>query len=562
MPTVTRMQLSLLGDCAVVATVTARTSTAALDAVGLLAAALNAAPLPGVTDIVPAFTTVTVHYDPSKIPVGAGAPADRVMAWIKQAPSASGVKRSKPREIVVPVCYGGEQGPDIAAVAAHAKLSEADVIKLHNKAVYRVAAVGFAPGFPYLLGLPEKLTTPRLDTPRTTVPVGSVGIGGTQTGIYPLATPGGWSLIGRTPVRLFRPEDEAEPTLLQPGDTVRFSVITEKQAAQLQEKPVVLNSPKVSKQAAVLEVVKAGALTTVQDLGRIGRQHLGISAGGPMDRYAARVANVILGNDENDPLLEVTLTGPELKFLRDTWIAVTGAEVRGVGGWRPLHITAGQIVSLAELTRGARAYVAVLGGLEIARALGGAGTLTRAGVGGWNGRALQAGDRLGTRAATLETTSNWSAAGEFNATNQGDVVVRFLRGAQWDWFSAASRRAFLGKPFKITDKSDRMGLRVEGPSLRLEAKRELISEGVGFGSVQVPPDGNPIVLMADRQTIGGYPKIGHVIAVDLPRLAQARTGDLVKFEEISVEEAQKALIEKEHSLALLTSGLRAKLKRS
>ena len=564
MPTVVVMQLIPLGDCAVLVVIKAKNSTAALDAVAQLARSLNHAPLAGVTDIVPAFTTVTVHYDPVQVPPGTGAPDERVMAWIKTAPPApAAIKKKAVREIVVPVCYGGESGPDLAAVAAHTKLPEAEVIRVHSKAEYRVAALGFSPGFPYLLGMAPRLATPRRATPRTLVPAGSVGIGGNQTGVYPLATPGGWALIGRTPTRLFRPENEAEPTLMEAGDTVRFTSITGKQAAQLEEKPVTVSAPKVSKQAAVFEVVTPGTLTTVQDLGRPGWQHLGVSAGGAMDRQAARVANLLLGNDENDALLEVTLTGPELKFLRDTWIAVTGAEVAGVPGWRPWKVTAGQVVSLAELTRGARAYVAVAGGLDIARVLGGAGTLLSASIGGWNGRALQAGDRLGARRGACETTGNWSASAEFNAATGVDVTVRYLRGPQWDWFVAASRRTFLAKPYKITDKSDRMGLRLDGPGLRLENEaRELASEGVGFGSVQVPPDGKPIVLMADRQTIGGYPKIGHVIAVDLPRLAQARSGDLVRFQEISIEEAQALYLEREHALALLGAGVLAKLKRT
>jgi len=162
----------------------------------------------------------------------------------------------------------------------------------------------------------------------------------------------------------------------------------------------------------------------------------------------------------------------------------------------------------------------------------------------------------------MEIAGIWSASGEFNAATGADLVVRFLRGPQWDWFAAASRRTFLGKPFKVTATSDRMGIRLDGSLLRLENEaRELVSEGVGFGSVQVPPDGKPIVLMADRQTIGGYPKIGHVIAVDLPRLAQARAGNLVRFQEITVEKAQALYLEQEHSLALLGMGVRAKIKR-
>jgi KipI family sensor histidine kinase inhibitor len=556
------MELIPLGDCAVLVEIKAKTPKAALDEVTQLSRSLNVAPLAGVTDIVPSFKTITVHYDPAKVPVATGTPVAAVMAWIKTVPPAPKAQRVKPRSVVLPVCYAGEAGPDIGEVAKHTKLTEAEVIRLHSKATYQVAAVGFSPGFPYLLGLPPRLATPRRSTPRVAVPAGSVGIGGHQTGIYPIASPGGWMLIGRTPTRLFRPENENEPTLLAAGDEVTFKDVTGKQAEQLAEKPIVLPESKISKHSAVFEVIKPGMLTTVQDLGRPGRQHWGIPAGGPMDRQAARVANLLLGNDENDALLEMTLTGPDLKFLRDTWIAVTGAEISGVAGWRPIHVTAGQVLSLAEVTRGARAYLAVAGGLEIARVLGGAGTLMRAGIGGWNGRALLAGDKLGARPGTLESSGNWSASAEFNAATGGDLAVRFLRGPQWDWFAAASRRTFLGKPFKVTATSDRMGIRLDGSLLRLENEsRELTSEGVSFGSVQVPPDGKPIVLMADRQTIGGYPKIGHVIAVDLPRLAQARAGNLVRFQEISIEEAQALYLEQEHSLALLGMGVRAKIKR-
>jgi KipI family sensor histidine kinase inhibitor len=562
-PTVGPMELIPLGDCAVMVVLKARTTAAALEATTQLGQALNIAPPPGITDIVPAFTTVTVHYDPAKVRSGAGTPVSAVLSWILSVPPAPSGRKNKPRSVVIPVCYGGTAGPDLDDVAAHTKLKSEAVVKLHTKASYRVAAVGFAPGFPYLLGLPEKLATPRRATPRTTVPAGSVGIGGQQTGIYPLATPGGWSLIGRTPLRLFRPENEAEPALLAAGDLVTFKEVTEKQAEQLAERPVVLPAAKAAKNTVVFEVIKPGLLTTVQDLGREGRQHWGISVGGPMDRMAARVANLLLGNEENDALLEVTLTGPELRFARETWIAVTGAEVRGVAGWRPLKMAAGQVLSLAELTKGARAYLAVAGGLDVPRVLGGAGTLLRAGVGGWNGRALQAGDRLGARAAILETPGNWSASAEFNAaTGGGEITVRYMRGPQWDWFSPAARRAFLSKTFKVTAKSDRMGLRLDGPALPLtDPAKELVSEGVGFGSVQVPPDGKPIVLMADRQSIGGYPKIGHVIATDLPRLAQARTGDAVRFHEVSIGEAQAGYLEQEHALALFAAGVRSRIKR-
>jgi inhibitor of KinA len=192
-------------------------------------AAIEAASLPGVRELVPAYTTVTVHYDPAAL-VHAGAPADDLPGWLGvrlgQALARSGkAKLPSAREIEVPVCYGGEFGPDLARVAAQAKLSPEEVIRRHAKADYRVAMVGFAPGFPYLIGLPQELATPRHARPRTQVPAGSVGIAGEQTGIYPLATPGGWNLIGRTALPLFDPLADP-PAKLQVGDRVRFRAIS------------------------------------------------------------------------------------------------------------------------------------------------------------------------------------------------------------------------------------------------------------------------------------------------------------------------------------------------
>ncbi|HTJ77568.1 MAG TPA: 5-oxoprolinase subunit PxpB [Rariglobus sp.] len=557
------MQLTPLGDGAIHISFTSKTDIAALEKATGIAQALAEALLPGVTDIVPAYATITVHYDPARVPVGAGSPSDRIMVLIEGAAAAARTRKNKGgRELVVPVCYGGDHGPDLAEVAKHAKLKEAEVIKLHSATTYRVAALGFSPGFPYLLGLPPKLHMPRRPTPRTEVPAGSVGIGSTQTGVYPLATPGGWSLIGRTSLRLFRPEEESLPTLLSPGDTVKFKPITEKEWNKEVAAPKATAFPKPSKQACVIEVLKPGVLTTVQDLGRPGWQNLGIPVGGAMDRRSARIANLLLGNAEDEPVLEAALIGPEIKFLRDTWIAVTGATVEGVAGWRPLKVTAGQILSLMRLVGGARVYLAVAGGFEIPRVLGGAGTLLRAAIGGVEGRALQTGDRLAARQSVMAgTTEGWSAAMEFRVSATDEISVRFVRGLQWDWFSAVSRQVFSTKSFRLTSRSDRMGLRLDGHVLKLKESRELVSEGVGFGSVQVPLDGHPIVLMADRQTLGGYPKIAHVISVDLPRLAQARAGVKINFVEVSLAEAQQLYLEEEHSIAVFRAGVEARLRR-
>ena len=564
-----------------------------------VARALAAALLPGVTDIVPSFNTVTVHYDPAAIPAGPGAPVARVAEWLRlTAATAKPIPGVPGREVVVPVCYGGEFGPDLTAVARRAGMEEAEVIRLHSSVRYRVAAVGFAPGFPYLLGLPLRLHMPRRANPRVSVPMGSVGIGGSQTGVYPFATPGGWQLIGRTPLRFFRPESRL-PSLLYPGDYLRFKPIAASEWAEGPpaeapqpgpDKPtglskwtrliprraasapaklpaaeavpaVAVTEPLVPEGA--VEIVRVAGLAIIQDLGRTGWQRVGVTPGGAMDRQAARVANLLLGNPENAPLLECALAGPDLSFHAETWITVTGAAVEGVAGWRPLRMAAGTQLSLAKLTRGAHLYVAVAGGFAVPSLLGGAGTLLRAGFGGFHGRALRAGDRLvvGPRTGSLGAgRGDWAAAWEFWTAHGSEVTVRFVRGRRWPAFDEAARTAFKTAAWRIGPQSDRMGLRLSGPVLTAALPGELISSGVTFGSVQVPPNGQPIVLMADRQTLGGYPKIAHVIAADLPRLAQVRPGDTVRFAEIPVAEAQALAAEMEKSLALLRLGVAAKLR--
>ena len=232
------MQITPLGDSALIVELGDAINESTHLRVQAAWRALTVEPMPGVSEAVPAYTTVTLFYDPALV-VRAGAPADDIVPWLghrvrerlKDPPKSA---KTKPRTVEVPVCYGGDFGPDLARVAAQAKLSLEDVVKRHAKAEYRVHLIGFAPGFPYLGGLPKELVTPRHAKPRMAVPAGSVGIGGEQTGIYPQVTPGGWNLIGRTPLRLFRPEEDP-PVLLRPGDIVKFRPVQPEEFAKLQE---------------------------------------------------------------------------------------------------------------------------------------------------------------------------------------------------------------------------------------------------------------------------------------------------------------------------------------
>jgi inhibitor of KinA len=232
------MQITPLGDMALQVEVGTKIDAATHRRVQAVWRALAAEPLPGVGEVVPAYTSVAVFYDPARA-VAAGAPAAAVADWIgtkvrerlKHPPKAA---KARERTVEIPVCYGGEFGPDLARVAAQAGLEPAEAARRHAAGDYFVALLGFAPGFPYLAGLPEELATPRHARPRMQVPPGSVAIGGSQTGIYPLAAPGGWNLIGRTPRRLFRP-DEDPPVLLETGDRVRFRAITPEEFVREEE---------------------------------------------------------------------------------------------------------------------------------------------------------------------------------------------------------------------------------------------------------------------------------------------------------------------------------------
>jgi inhibitor of KinA len=223
------MKLEPLGDSAVVATLGSGIDEVTLAAVSGLAAAVAVAKGPGIVDIVPAYDTVTVFYDPLHVEAGGGDAFGTVCRLIEVCAARAGqAAPPSDRLMEIPVCYGGEWGPDLPEVAARGGLAPADVPALHSGATYRVHAVGFRPGFPYLAGLPMPLHTPRRSTPRERVPAGSVGIGGAQTGVYPIASPGGWNLIGRTPLALFRPA-ERPAALLRPGDRVRFRPISRAQ---------------------------------------------------------------------------------------------------------------------------------------------------------------------------------------------------------------------------------------------------------------------------------------------------------------------------------------------
>jgi antagonist of KipI len=309
---------------------------------------------------------------------------------------------------------------------------------------------------------------------------------------------------------------------------------------------------------ASVYVVKPGLLTTVQDRGRWGAQSFGVSVSGPMDLYSHRLANALAGNDADAATLEVTISGPELEFDDARTVAVTGALFEITIDDRPIdlrsavEVSAGSVMRFGRRLRGSRAYIAVAGGIATPSALGSRSTHLPSGMGGLDGRALRSGDRLPLGAPTRATrpvrrspipdsSASW-------ALPDGRATLRVLPGPQLDKFLPTAWDVLQSSPYSIATDSNRMGYRLVGPSLETPGRLDVISDATPTGALQVPASGQPILLMADRQTTGGYPKIAAVISADISVAGQLGPGDTVTFVACSPQEALAALIAQERSL--------------
>ncbi len=537
------MVVQPLGEHAFVATLGGGGSGHAEAKVLAAAEALRREPLPGLVDVVPAYASLALFFRRGALP--AESELSRRLAALSAAGNPDVPMSTERRTLEIPVAYGGGEGPDLAAVAAHTQLSPEDVVRLHSAATYTVQAIGFLPGFPYLAGLPDVLACPRRATPRPRVPAGSVGIGGAQTGVYPCASPGGWNLIGQTSRRLFDAA-RAEPALLRAGDRVRFTAVPR------MELPDAVADAVPAGEVAI-RVLRAGLQSSVQDLGREGWRAAGVGCGGAADEMAARIANLLVGNPEGAAGIEFTLTGPELRFERDAWIAVGGGEFAGVPSWTPHLITAGSTLRIGEARRGSRGFLAVAGGIAVESVLGSRSVHLRAGFGGGFGRALRAGDGLPVGSAPGGgPRGKWRIDPRLLPRYSAEAEVRLITTPE----SGPAADAAAVPWFAVSPRSDRMGVRFEGEPLPGAWSGERVSSPVAPGTVQVPPDGRPIALLTDAQTIGGYPVVGQVAAVDLPVLAQLRPGERLRFRPIALAEARERLATREQGLAMLREGLK------
>ena len=510
--------------------------------------------IPGVLEIVPTYCSVSIYFD-EKI-CEASLLKKHAQKVIKELADIKEFSTGSAKIVTIPVCYEDEEfAPDLEKVALHAKLTKEEVIKKHSSSDYLIYMMGFLPGFPYLGGMDERLATPRLETPRTKIPAGSLAIGGVQTGLYPVESPGGWNIIGRTPVKLF--DLKRKPFFLyEAGNRIRFEPITREEfeafdqsqwLAQLAEEAdgVVRVGEATSDTAASkevyecsggLEILESGLLTTVQDLGISGFQKYGIGQSGAMDQISFALANEICGNEKNAACLETTLAGPSIRFVTACDFAITGAvfenaTLDGVGIQmnKKISAKAGSVLNCGFATKGLRSYIAFTGGLLVPKVFGSSSTNLKSKIGGYMGRKLLADDQLaiGFNKKNLKSLGKEVGAKGF-IKNKDVLVLDCIKSSQFESFQKRIVKRFTDSIYTVSAESDRMGIRFTGQSLEC-GKTDIISDAIPFGAVQITSAGLPVVMAADRQTTGGYAKIACVTKASMCKLAQALPGTKVRF---------------------------------
>lgn len=293
--------------------------------------------------------------------------------------------------------------------------------------------------------------------------------------------------------------------------------------------------------APLFKVLKPGLQTSVQDLGRTGYQQYGMSPSGAMDTYSMQMANLLTGNPLGEAVLEAVMVGPSLEVLTNVSIAICGGnlepKVNGqeVPMWKSFILKVDDILSFGKVKSGSRAYISFAGGIDVPLVLGSKSTFLNGSLGGLNGRALEAGDVVHGKPAVRKNRFLHSS---FIPEYKKQITIRVILGPHDEKFPQSAIDLFFASEYTVSSKSNRMGYRLEGPKLAHKEGADIISDAIPPGGIQVPASGEPIILMAERQTTGGYPRIGTVVSVDLPALAQALPGSVIRFKEISIEEAQ------------------------
>lgn len=515
----------------------------------------------GQIELIPAAQTVLARFDT----------AENTTRFIASftLPEHVDAERGQVETRVIETVYDGE---DLAEVAALTGLSEQGVINAHTGADWRVAFAGFAPGFFYLHAEDNVLNVPRRSSPRTAVPAGSVGLAGALSGIYPRQSPGGWQLIGRTNAPLWDLSQDP-PALLEPGMRVQFKAVRE--LIEVRTEPTATSS--VSADNAILRVDSPGMQTLIQDAGRPHLAHWGVSPSGFADAASAREANRLVGNEPHAAVLENLRGGLRITAGQDAVVAVTGASVEGtvtpaaqatpaektahathadngsaaksnpadstpkqLRQHVPFALKAGETLTLGPVTRGLRTYVALRGGFAAETQ---ANSVSRDTLSGIGAEPLASGDFLASANLRASAVAVPSAPLPLPGN---DIELRVILGPRDDWFTAQSLQNFFTATWKVSNSSDRIGVRLvpdEIPAvpgqvdqlLERTTTSELPSEGMVTGAIQVPPNGEPVVFLTDHPVTGGYPVIASVLPADLRLLAQAPPETRITFTAVDPE---------------------------
>ena len=503
-----------------------------------LLASLQAEPIAGIEELVPAARTLLVRHRPAK--VSHSALIERIGARSLTAK----VERAAAL-IEIPVDYSGE---DLDEVAQMLGLSRDEVIRRHTGSEYSVAFTGFAPGFAYLSGGDPGLNVPRRSTPRTRIPAGAVGLAGPFSAVYPQASPGGWQIIGVTDTPMWDLGREV-PALLQPGFRVRF---VDRAGRPSLPSPAPVPQPAAAPIAiepggAALEIRRTGLQALFQDTGRHGQAGQGVSASGAMDQGSLRAANHLVGNVSDVACVEIAYGGFQLVCRGEAVVAFTGADAHielatvggarsAVPGYQAIALSDGDSLTLGEPRAGSRSYLAVRGGFAIAPVLGSRSTDTLAHVGP---APIAAGDVLPVRPVArgaIVALHEQPPAGL--PTVQQTVTLDVVMGPRTDWFTPEAVALLASQLWKATPQSNRVGLRLAGEQPLARANpAELPSEGTVLGAIQVPPSGQPVLFLADHPLTGGYPVIGAVAPHHLDRAGQIPVNAWVRFNPIRAFEA-------------------------
>lgn len=507
----------------------------------VLLSALQAEPIDGVQELVPAARTILVQFAPHIIS------AAQLVRRIAACDLQGAVQRSDVL-VQIPVRYDGE---DLAEVAEILGVSPEEVVRRHTGSEWSVAFTGFAPGFAYLSGGDPLFQVPRRATPRTKVPAGAVALAGTFSAVYPQASPGGWQIIGVTDAAMWDLERDL-PALLQPGYRVQFvDAAAQKIAASAGSDlvSVIKVSETNEKQAqaatnlkeCALQVRATGLLTLFQDRGRHGQAGQGVSASGAMDQAAFKTANRLVGNTSQLPVLETVGGGLSLQSVGENVVAITGADapitITTAQGHRwlapryaAIALADGDTLSLGQPTAGARCYVAVRGGYAVEPVLGSASTDTLAHVGP---PALHNGQLLPVRPSLHAVVADAALPPEGLPCAGAEVVLDVELGPRTDWFTPEAVALLASQRWQVTSQSNRVGLRLAGEQpLTRAITSELPSEGTPLGAIQVPPSGQPVLFLADHPLTGGYPVIGCVAPHHLDLAGQIPVGAWIRFNPI------------------------------